>query len=366
MDRRRPAVVPRPKKSRTLARSSCTLSLVVSTTRSASPRTSRSSSRSAAMPSVTRPVPCSGCGLRSLSNLRTSVSSAASRNTTRAVAPRAPRSLMADLRSVLNARLRTSTTAAIRLTAPLDLAARSTIVGSRPGGRLSTTNQPRSSSDLAAVDRPAPDRPVMMTMSAISSAALMMFPCLIGIRGLIRTQGGRDGGGQPGADARHGRDLLHARRGELADRAEMLDQGLAPGWAEPGHVVERAGRGGLAPLLPVVGDREPVGLVPYPLQQVEPFAAARQDDRVLLARALDLLQALGQPADGDVVDVEVGQGPGGRVGLQRAAVDDDQVRGVGEFLRGVEPRSFGRKTLILLFFRVGVAEGVELARLLPL
>src|SRR5260370_18325289 len=81
---------------------------------------------------------------------------------------------MADFRSVLKARLRTSTTAAIRLTAPLDLAARSTMVGSRPGGRLSTTNQPRSSSDLAAVDLPAPDRPVMMTMSVESSAVLIV------------------------------------------------------------------------------------------------------------------------------------------------------------------------------------------------
>ena len=128
------------------------------------------------MPSVTRPVPCSGCGRRSLSNLRTSVSSAASRNTTRAVAPRTPSSLIADFRSVLNARLRTSTTAASRDTAPLDLAARSTIVGSRPGGRLSTTNQPRSSSDLAAVDRPAPDSPVMMTVSVCSSGIPMVSP----------------------------------------------------------------------------------------------------------------------------------------------------------------------------------------------
>src|SRR5690349_2040714 len=183
------------------------------------------------MPSVTRPLPWRGCGRRSLSNRRTSVSSAASRYTTRAVAPRAPRSLMADFRSVLNARLRTSTTAAIRLTAPLDRAARSTIVGSRPGGRLSTTNQPRSSRDLAAVDRPAPDRPVMMTMSAMSSA-LIGFPRLIRTApvalagGSARGVGGdgfppagaggavppgqyrRDGGGQPGADARHDRDLL--------------------------------------------------------------------------------------------------------------------------------------------------------------
>jgi len=81
---------------------------------------------------------------------------------------------------VLNARLRTSTTAAIRLTAPFDLAARSTMVGSRPGGRLSTTNQPRSSSDLAAVDRPAPDRPVMITMSAGSSAVLIVLSHVVG------------------------------------------------------------------------------------------------------------------------------------------------------------------------------------------
>ena len=83
----------------------------------------------------------------------------------RAAAPRAASSLTADLRSVLNARLRKSMTAAIRDTAPLVLAARSTMVGSRVGGRLSTTYQPRSSSDLAAVDRPAPDSPVMITMS---------------------------------------------------------------------------------------------------------------------------------------------------------------------------------------------------------
>src|SRR2546421_8714380 len=45
------------------------------------------------------------------------------------------------------------------------------MVGSSAGGRLSTTNQPRSSSDLAAVDRPAPDMPVMMTMSGVAGPA---------------------------------------------------------------------------------------------------------------------------------------------------------------------------------------------------
>src|SRR5277367_3907734 len=269
-DRRRPAAVPPPKKSLILARSWWTLSREVSSTRSASPRTSRSSSRSATMPSVTRPVPCSGCGRRSLSNRRTSVS-AASRNTMRAAAPRAASSLTADLRSVLNARLRKSMTAAIRDTAPLVLVARSTMVGSRVGGRLSTTYQPRSSSALAAVDRPAPDSPVMITMSVLSSAVRMLILCVVG------AQGRGDGGRQLGADARRGRDFLQAGGAKLAHRAEVLEQLGAPGRAEPGYVVERAGGGRLAALMPVIGDGEPVCLVPDTLQQVQPLAAARQD-----------------------------------------------------------------------------------------
>src|SRR5271165_118620 len=298
-DRRRPTAVPPPKKSLILARSWWTLSRDVSSTRSASPRTSRSSSCSAAMPSVTRPVPCSGCGRRSLSNRRTSVSSAASRNRMRAAAPRAASSLTADLRSVLNARLRKSITAAIRDTAPLVLAARSAMVGSRLGGRLSTTYQPRSSSALAAVDRPAPDSPVMITMSVLSSLVRMLI-----LRGgdwggrpprkhsVIGAQGGRDGGRELGADARHCGDFLDGRGAELAYRAEVLDQRAAPGRAQAGHVVKRAGGGRPAPLLPMVGDSEPVGLVPHPLQQIQPFAAARQDHRELLARQPDLLQPL--------------------------------------------------------------------------
>src|SRR5579862_5844511 len=239
------------------------------------------------MPSGTRPVPCSGCGRLSLSNRRTSVSSDASRNTMRAAAPRAASSLTADFRSVLNARLRKSMTAAIRDTAPLVLTARSTMVGSRVGGRLSTTYQPRSSSALAAVDRPAPDSPVMITMSVLPSAVSMLVLYVIGAQG----RGNR--GRELGADA----------------------------W----HVVERAGGGRLAPLLPVVGDGEPVRLVPDPLQQVQPLAAARQDDRVLLARQPHLFQALGQAADRHVVDAEFTQGPRRRGGLQGPAVHHDQV-----------------------------------------
>ena len=77
---------------------------------------------------------------------------------------------MADCRSLEKARLRTSVTAAILGSVPLARRARLIIVGSRPGGRLSMTNQSRSSSVLAAVLRPAPDIPVMITMSVTGLA----------------------------------------------------------------------------------------------------------------------------------------------------------------------------------------------------
>ncbi len=149
-----------PKKSRIRARSSWTLSAEVSSTRSASSRSPLSRSRSAAIPSTTRPSSCSGCGRRTLSKRRTSVSSLASRNTTRGRMPREPSSRMLDCRSVENARLlRRSMTAAIRGRVPLARIARSIMVGSRPGGRLSMTNQSRSSRDLAVVLLPGARHP---------------------------------------------------------------------------------------------------------------------------------------------------------------------------------------------------------------
>src|SRR6187431_3106779 len=48
----------------------------------------------------------------------------------------------------------------------LGFAASSTIVPMSAVGRLSTTNQPRSSSTSATPDRPAPDKPVIKTTSA--------------------------------------------------------------------------------------------------------------------------------------------------------------------------------------------------------
>jgi len=94
----------------------------------------------------------------------------------------------------------------------------------------------------------------------------------------------------------------------------------------------------------VVGDGEPVRLVPHPLQQVQALTAARHDDRGVLAGQPHLLQPLRQAADGDVVDAQLVQCPDGGGDLGWPAVDDDQVRRVGELARpavGVQRRRAG-------------------------
>jgi hypothetical protein len=83
---------------------------------------------------------------------------------------------LAVRRSDENARDRTSATTAILGTAPCARELRSTIVASSDGGRLSTTNQPRSSRHLAAVERPAPDSPVTTTTSSGRAASVMTRP----------------------------------------------------------------------------------------------------------------------------------------------------------------------------------------------
>ena len=61
-----------------------------------------------------------------------------------------------------------TTNATLRMVEPGDPAS-SAILGMRGGGRLSTTNQPVSSSALAAWVRPAPDIPAMTTTSFTQS-----------------------------------------------------------------------------------------------------------------------------------------------------------------------------------------------------
>src|SRR5262249_14075922 len=136
---------------------------------------------------------------------------------------------------------------AIRGSAPSARRVRLIIVGSSPGGRLSITNQSRSSSALAAVLRPAPDIPVMITMSvtgpgggprpiilwSLRAPPCVSRCCLAAGPGLAdpgpvdlgpvapRPQGGEDGVGQMRADAGYQRQLLRGGRGDPPDRAEV-------------------------------------------------------------------------------------------------------------------------------------------------
>lgn len=73
-----------------------------------------------------------------------------------------------------------------------------------------------------------------------------------------------------------------------------------------------------------------MGLVADALQEVEALAGAGQDHGVVVIRQPYLFEALGEAADGDVVDPQLVEGPLGRGDLRLAAVDHDELRRVGE------------------------------------
>ncbi|KPC81728.1 hypothetical protein ADK82_14925, partial [Streptomyces sp. NRRL S-4] len=75
-----------------------------------------------------------------------------------------------------------------------------------------------------------------------------------------------------------------------------------------------------------------MGLVPDALEEVEALTGAGQDHRVVVIGQPHLFEALGQTADGDVVDAQLVQGPLGGRDLGLPSVDDDELRGVGEAL----------------------------------
>ena len=85
-----------------------------------------------------------------------------------------------------------------------------------------------------------------------------------------------------------------------------------------------------------------MGLVTDPLEEIQALAGAGQDHRVVVAGQPDLLQALGEAADGDVVDAQLVQGPLGGGDLRLPAVDDDELRRVREPLGPRRPSVRGR------------------------
>src|SRR5262249_22173417 len=179
-------------------------------------------------------------------------------------------------------------TAAILGSAPLVRRARLIIVGSRLGGRLSITNQSRSSSVLAALPPPAPDIPVMITMSEPGSPepgpaaarpvtfwAVPVRPCpsrrpLGGGPGALplrrtvplrrplslrrafplRPEGGQDGVGQLRPDARYQRQFFRGGRGDPPHRAEVPQQCGPAGRAPPPESRKLGGGAGPRPVRP--------------------------------------------------------------------------------------------------------------------
>src|SRR5437763_2231800 len=126
---------------------------------------------------------------------------------------------MTEARSSVNARERTSITTATLVIAPRACAPSSTMVAISSGGRLSTTNQPRSSRHLAAVDRPAPERPLTTATSIpdprMSSCALTLF--------LLRSRPRFHDAGLPGQRRHYG---LRGTPAEAGQRRDLLDPGL--------------------------------------------------------------------------------------------------------------------------------------------
>ena len=103
--------------------------------------------------------------------------------------------------------------------------------------------------------------------------------------------------GQPGQRLQ----LLERGLLDLADPTELLHQPLLAGLAEAGDAVEHRGGHALAPQLAVVRDGEAVGLVADALEQVERLAVAGHRAGLALPRHVDLLEALGQRGDRDLL-----------------------------------------------------------------
>src|SRR5690606_33980924 len=293
----------------------------------------------------------------------TRTSSLASRNSSVGRTPRARSALSDPCKAAKKEPDRTSITTATLATARCPSASSFTTVGSNSGGRLSTTNQPRSSRTSAAVLRPAPDMPETSTSSGgrlgigdflslrdvrARAAAVVRWLAIVRWSGgpVVDdlTRGGVDRGARLGAlpqrlDHRLRRsgsdpgdlgDLFHGGRPQTFERAERPQERLAPGLPQTADAVERAFDHRLRPLLAVERYREAVSLVTHSLEQVQPFARTRQDDRILRPREPHLLQPLGQTRDRNIVDAQLVERAFGGGYLWRSTVDEYQARCVGE------------------------------------
>ncbi len=255
------------------------LSSPVSMTTSARSRSTSSIRRSSAIDSST-PRAARGWRRRVPSNRRTSTSSGASRKRTRTRWRARPGSRGPAGRPRSSPPPRPITRATRSVSEPGRPPSSATLV-IRAGGRLSMTNQPRSSRVAAAVERPAPDMPVTTRNSLIAPQSRPSGRPPAGNRRRRAVgRGGRRGGPRrrrrpPGRGASRGCAGPRGGRPQRPHPAHLLQQAGPAGRAQAGDPVERAGRHPLAPALAVVGDGEAVGLVAHPLEQVERLGLPR-------------------------------------------------------------------------------------------
>src|SRR5262249_52738239 len=94
-------------------------------------------------------------------------------------------------------------------------------------------------------------------------------------------------------------------------------------------------QGALVAKLLVVRDREAMGLVPDPLEGLERGRRQVEDERVEAPRVVDLLRALRERDDGEVVEAELFQDASAGTQLTATAVEQDEVREGPAVLEGL-------------------------------
>jgi hypothetical protein len=124
-------------------------------------------------------------------------------------------------------------------------------------------------------------------------------------------------------------DLSRLGGTQSGDGPEVLQQHLDARGAEPWNFGEHRGDV-VAPLPALVRDRESVRFVAQALQQVQRLARTRQDHREVVAGEPHLFEPLGDAAHGDLGVTGITECSGCRLHLRLAAVDQEQLRRVGE------------------------------------
>src|SRR3954463_9263537 len=137
--------------------------------------------------------------------------------------------------------------------------------------------------------------------------------------------------GERPADSRDLGDVIHRRRLDPAQPAEVLDQGLAALGADARDLVQHGSRASFAASRPMSQDGEAVRLVADLLDEMEPGVGRRKLEAALLRLEDQLLhprfalRALGHAHDAHLVQTQISQDCGGYAGLAFSAVDQDEI-----------------------------------------